>query len=228
MKKKIVLTLNILLLCTLAAFTYVYTEIDGRLVIKGVTASCFVALGLTNLAYAALSKPCKLVFPIVLALGLGFAMAGDLLLGWNFIIGAGLFAVGHILYAAAMYTRQRFARLDAIMSLVMFLIALMLLTFIPGMSFPDPLMRIVCYVYAVIISLMAGKAVSGFLREKTLTNALLALGSVLFFFSDVMLVLSWFAGAGRWADLACCWTYFPGQGILAHTVYHAVNHPISD
>ena len=165
MKKKIFLALNILLLAILAACTYVYMEIDGRLVMKGVTASCFVALGLVNLAYAAFTTPRKLTFPIVLAFGLCFAMAGDLLLGWNFIVGAGLFAVGHVLYAAAMYTRQRFAKLDAIMSLTMFLIAMLILTFTPGMAFPDPVMRIVCYVYAVIISCMAGKAVSGFLRE---------------------------------------------------------------
>lgn len=222
MKKKIFLTLNLLLLAALALCTYIYMEIDGRLVMKGVTAGCFVALGLTNLVCAALTRPRKLAFPIVLALGLCFAMAGDLLLGWNFILGAGLFAVGHLLYAAAMYTRQRFAKLDAGMSLVMFVIAMLVLTFTPGMSFPDPLMRIVCYVYAVIISLMAGKAISGFLRERTLTNALLALGSVLFFFSDVMLVLSWFAGAGRWADVCCLCTYFPGQGLLAHAGFHHV------
>ena len=220
--KKIFLTLNIILLAALLGCTYVYMEITGKLVMKGVTAGCFVALGLTNLVYAICTKPRKPTFPIVLALGLCFAMAGDLLLGWNFIIGAGLFAVGHILYAAAMYTRQRFARLDAAMSLLFFLIAMLILTFGPGMSFPDALMRIVCYVYAVIISCMAGKAVSGFLREKTPTTTLLALGSVLFFFSDVMLVLSWFAGAGRWADVCCLCTYFPGQGLLAHAVYHHV------
>lgn len=223
MKKKIFLTLNILLLVALLACTYIYMEITGKLVMKGVTASCFVALGLVNLVYAALSKPRKLAFPIVLALGLGFAMAGDLLLGWNFIVGAGLFALGHILYAAAMYTRQRFTKLDAIMSLVMFLIAMAILTFTPGMAFSDPVMRIVCYVYAVIISLMAGKAASGFLREKSLTNALIALGSVMFYFSDVMLVLSWFAGAGRWADVCCLCTYFPGQGLLAHSAWHHVS-----
>lgn len=222
MKKKLFLNLNIILLAALITCTYIYMEITGKLFMKGITASCFVALGLVNLICAAVSKPRTLAFPLVLALGLCFAMAGDLLLGWNFIVGAGLFALGHILYAAAMYTRQRFARLDALMSLVMFVIAMAILTFTPGMTFSDPVMRIVCYVYAVIISLMAGKAVSGFLRERTVTNALIALGSVLFFFSDVMLVLSWFAGAGRWADVACLCTYFPGQGILAHACYHHV------
>ncbi|MBE5774037.1 MAG: lysoplasmalogenase [Clostridiales bacterium] len=222
MQKKFFLTLNILLLAALLTCTYVYMEITGKLVMKGITASCFVALGLVNLTYAALTKPRKLAFPVVLAFGLCFAMAGDLLLGWNFILGAGLFALGHILYAAAMYTRQRFDKLDALMSLVMFVIAMAILTFTPNLTFSDPVMRIVCYVYAVIISCMAGKAVSGFLRERTLTNSLLALGSVMFYFSDVMLLLAWFAGAGRWADVCCLCTYFPGQGILAHVCYHHV------
>lgn len=222
MKKKLFLALNILLLAALITCTYIYMEITGKLFMKGITASCFVALGLVNLVYAALSKPRKMAFPIVLALGLCFAMAGDLLLGWNFIVGAGLFALGHLLYTAAMYTRQRFAKLDALMSVIMFAIAMLILTFTPNLTFSDPIMRIVCYVYALIISLMAGKAVSGFMREKTLTNALLALGSVMFYFSDVMLVLSWFAGAGRWADVCCLCTYFPGQGILAHAAYHHV------
>ncbi len=222
MQKKLFLTLNIILLAALVTCIYIYMEITSRLTMKGVTASCFVTLGLVNLIYAAVSRPRKLAFSLVLALGLCFAMAGDLLLGWNFIVGAGLFAVGHILYAAAMYTRQRFARLDAIMSLGMFVIAMAILTFTPGMAFSDPVMRIVCYVYAVIISLMAGKAVSGFIRERTLTNGLLALGSVLFFFSDVMLVLSWFAEAGSWADVCCLCTYFTGQGILAHAGFQHV------
>lgn len=227
MKKKVFLTLNLVLLAGLLVFTFIYMDISGKLVIKGITAGFFVLLGLVNLTYAALSKPRKLAFPTILALGLCFAMAGDLLLGWNFTLGAGLFALGHVLYTAAMFTRQRIAWLDAIMALAMLLIALLILTFTPGLTFSDPTMRIVCYAYAVIISLMAGKAVSGFLRERTLVNALIALGSMMFFFSDVMLVLSWFAGAGSWADTACLCTYFPGQGLLAHAVYHHVRENVA-
>lgn len=223
MKKKIFLTLNILLMIALLCCVYVYTNITGKLVMKGITAGCFVGLGAVNLLCSLLTRPRKLAFPSALVLGLVLAMSGDLTLGMNFILGAGLFAAGHLLYAVAMYIHQRFSRLDALISVAMFLIALALLTFTPSLYISDPAIRIVCYVYAVIISLMAGKAISCFLRQRTLTNALLALGSVMFYFSDVMLILAWFAGAGRWADLACCWTYFPGQGILAHAVYWYVH-----
>lgn len=215
MKRKLFLTMNVLLMAALFCCVYIYTNITGKLVMKGITAGCFVALGAVNFLYALLTKPRRLAFPAALLLGLALAMSGDLTLGKNFILGAGLFAAGHLLYAVAMYIRQRFSRLDAIMSVVMFLIALALLTFTPGLDISDPAIRIVCYIYAVIISLMAGKAISCFLRQRTLTNALLALGSMMFYFSDVMLILAWFASARRWADLCCCWTYFPGQGVLA-------------
>ena len=219
MKKKIFLTLNVLLMIALLCCVYVYTSITGKLVMKGITAGCFVGLGTVNLIYALLTKPRKLAFPAALLLGLVLAMSGDLTLGKNFILGAGLFAAGHLLYTVAMYIHQRFSKMDAFLSGVMFLLAMALLTFLPSLDISDPAIRIVCYVYAVIISLMAGKAISCFLRQRTLTNALLALGSVMFYFSDVMLILAWFAGAGRWADLCCCWTYFPGQGVLAISAF---------
>lgn len=222
MKKKLFLNLNIILLCILAVCIYIYDNINGRLVMKGTTAGCFAVLGLVNLVYALSVKPRKPAFPLCLSAGLILAMLGDILLGRNFILGAGLFAAGHVMYAVAMYARQKFARLDAVMSGVMFLLALAILTFTPNLIFSDPVMQVVCYVYAVIISAMAGKAISGFLRARTLVNGLLALGSVLFYFSDVMLVLSWFAGAGSWADTLCLFTYFPGQGILAHAGYWRV------
>ncbi len=218
--KKLFLNLNLLLLAVLAVCIYIYDNLNGTLMMKGVTAGCFVALGLVNLVCALLAKPRKPAFPVCLAAGLILAMAGDLSISRNFILGAGLFAAGHVFYAVAMYARQKFSLLDALMSGMMFIIALLILTFTPNLSFSVPVQRIVCYVYAVIISVMAGKAISGFLRERSPLHALLALGSVMFYFSDVMLLLAWFADAGSWADTLCLFTYFPGQGILAHSVFH--------
>lgn len=224
MEKKIFLGCNLLVLTGLAACTWIYTNITGSLRMKGITAGCFVLLGLTNLVYALFCRPRRIAFPLTLCAGLTLAMLGDILLGKSFILGAGLFAGGHILYAAAMYIRQRYAPLDLGMTGVMLLIALGILAFTPGLRLTDPALRTVCYAYALIISGMAGKAVSCFLRERTVVTGLLALGSVLFYFSDVMLLLAWFAGAGGWAGTVCLWTYFPGQGLLAHAGYWFVRH----
>lgn len=228
MSKRLFTALNVLLLAALAGCTFVYDTINGSLMMKGVTAGCFALLGLVNLAFALCTKPRQLRFPLCMAAGLVLAMLGDILLGRHFILGAGLFAAGHMLYAAAMYLRQRFRPLDAVMTAVMLLIALLILTFTPNLSFSSNVMRYVCYVYAVVISCMAGKALSGFLRERSTVAGLLALGSVMFYFSDVMLLLAWFAGAGDWSDTLCLYSYFPGQGVLAHAVFQQVRRSTRD
>ena len=86
MKKKVFLALNIILLCALAVCIYIYDNINGRLVMKGTTASCFAVLGLVNLVYAVCSKPRKLAFPVCLSVGLILAMMGDILLWLRFIV----------------------------------------------------------------------------------------------------------------------------------------------
>ena len=52
---------------------------------------------------------------------------------------------------------------------------------------------------------------------------IMAAGSVLFYFSDLMLVLRWFADAPRIASDLCLMTYFPAQGLLAASVYFHAN-----
>ena len=77
-------------------------------------------------------------------------------------------------------------------------------------------MQIVCLVYALIISLMVGKAISNFVKERTVLTATVLVGSILFFFfSDLMLVFDWFMGIGRIAALLCMSTYSPAECILA-------------
>ena len=69
--------------------------------------------------------------------------------------------------------------------------------------------------YALIISLMVGKAISNFVKERTVLTATVLVGSILFFFSDLMLVFDWFMGIGRIAALLCMSTYYPAECILA-------------
>ena len=62
---------------------------------------------------------------------------------------------------------------------------------------------------------MLGKAIGNFIREKNTVNGTIALASVLFFFSDLMLVFDWFAGGGRITGLLCMGTYYPAECLLA-------------
>ena len=66
---------------------------------------------------------------------------------------------------------------------------------------------------------MLGKALGNFIREKNLVNGTIAVASILFFFSDLMLVFDWFIGLWNWTDNACMGTYYPALCFLALAMF---------
>jgi len=62
---------------------------------------------------------------------------------------------------------------------------------------------------------MIGKAVGNFICEKNAVTGTIAAASILFFFSDLMLVFDWFIGLWSWTDHACMGTYYPALCLLA-------------
>ena len=213
--------LNALLIAAMLA-GMVWYRMAGGLSVKATVSCTFVAFGLINMIYALLAKAPKR-YPAVMLTGLTLAMLGDVTLGFDFIVGAGLFALGHVMYFIAFCGLQKFRAADLIPSAVIFAGAAALLLFYPRFSFGGALMQGVCLAYALIISCMVGKAVSNFRRERSGLTGLIMAASMLFFFSDLMLVLVYFAGAPRIADTLCLYTYFPAQMLLAHSMYGYVN-----
>jgi uncharacterized membrane protein YhhN len=147
--------------------------------------------------------------------GLTFAMCGDIVLNVWFIGGAILFAVGHVFYFVAYCFLQKFKWLDLIFGASIFIPSVLFITLAPIFDFGGIIMELVCIVYAIIISIMLGKAISNFVREKNLTNLLILIGSILFFFSDLMLLLNVFANLSVVFDVLCLVTYYPAECILA-------------
>ena len=86
-------------------------------------------------------------------------------------------------------------------------------------------MRPVVLVYALIISAMVGKSVSNLLTQPDTFRWLLTIGSILFWFSDLMLLIDMFGTPSRMTWILCSYTYWPGQNILAHALYHAKKAP---
>lgn len=99
-----------------------------------------------------------------------------------------------------------------------FPIVLCVVLFVPGLNYGADIMKVICCVYAAIISCMLGKALANMLREKTLANVIIFIGCALFFVSDLMLLLNVFAHL-RWASFMCLITYYPGQIIIAFGAY---------
>ena len=175
----------------------------------------FALLGTLNLLYAYVSQAEDKRFYIGMEAGLILAFLGDVLIGYDFIIGAATFALGHVCFVVAYCFMQNMKKLDSIISGVLFLGCLIFLLFCPLLTFEVQIFRIVCIVYALIMSTMLGKAVGNFVRERNAVTTTIAVASLLFFFSDLMLVFDWFIGLWSWADHACMGTYYPALCFLA-------------
>ncbi|MBQ7110712.1 MAG: lysoplasmalogenase [Thermoguttaceae bacterium] len=179
----------------------------------------FATLAVVNATFAfALNRPNRR-FYVAAVFGLLCAALGDVLIGFNFVWGAAAFGVGHLALIVAFSTARRFGRLDAVLSVAIFLFAAAFLNFFPGISFATPALKSVCVGYAAVISAMLGKAVGNFAASRTVANGAFASGAFLFFFSDTMLALNVFVGRWAWTDAACLATYFPAVYLLAFSLY---------
>jgi uncharacterized membrane protein YhhN len=209
----------ILLICAMACL--VCYDIFGGLWLKGVTSAWFVALGSVNL-WAVRTLPEKqLRFFLLMAAGLFCGMCADVLLGVMFFAGIGVFALGHVLYLAAFYTLEKFSLRDLGFIAPIAVISMFVVVGTPWITVTDPMLKNMLLGYALVISAMLGKAISNCVREPSLYRRMLVIGSVMFWFSDLMLAFDMFGQPSRLTWILCSYSYWPAQNLLAHSLYHA-------
>ena len=222
MKNKLMIIFNCLMFALIITGDLLYMLVfPANLWVKGVASFLFFACGLVNLIFT-FKKQQKNTkkYSILLTIGLFFAMLGDIFLGVNFVVGTGLFALGHIFFFVSFMFLSKFHFRDIFVWLVLVGISFCIM-FIPeslnfGSMFP------VVVVYALIISLMLAKSLSNMLFDREAKNSALSLifvGSLMFFLSDMMLMFCWFGGGERVFDVLCLSLYYPAEFVLALSVY---------
>lgn len=215
---KILLAVNTVVIAAIFILNYFYQLNGFDFTLKCICSGGFALLGIINLCYALISGQSNNAFYVGMASGLVLAMLGDVLIGYDFIIGAATFAAGHICFIVAYCFQHKTSLLDLLISGVLFLGALIFLLFCPLLTFEVPVFKAVCIVYALIISLMLGKAIGNFVKDKNAVTGVIAAASALFFFSDLMLVFDWFIGLWSWTSEACMGTYYPALCLLAFSM----------
>jgi len=215
MKRKLLIWNVIWMLITMifAAFFYV----KEALTLKSLASISFVILATGNLI--SLKKDSEKVSKssLVLFLGIVFCMIADVAIEFEFAIGAAVFALGHICYFIVYCCRQKFSFQDLLYGIPAFLASFYVVLFYQDMVYEPEILKVVCVVYAVIISVMAGKSLANYWKEKKVVNAVLTAGSWIFLVSDIMLVISMFAGKPTY--VFCVFLYYPAQCIMSHALY---------
>ncbi|MBR2908881.1 MAG: lysoplasmalogenase [Clostridia bacterium] len=221
--KKTFLILNIIF-GFLTILSLVFYGLCGGLWLKGVTSAGFVLQGVANVIYICLQKDKNIKFASLMLTGLVLSLIADVVLNVFFMVGALIFASAHILYVIAYSVLSKYSWKDLIYASIIFVPSALVITLVPLFDFGGILMEIICVVYALIISLMVGKAVSNLIKEKSATNIIIVIGSVLFFISDLMLLFDVFAKVPHSTalifDCLCLATYWPAQILLAYSIFH--------
>lgn len=183
--------------------------------IKIMCSSGFAIMGVINMLYAYKRVEEKKVL-LFMTLGLVFAFLGDVAINPNFVLGVIFFASGHIFFVLSYLAYKKLDKLDVILSVALGVFAVGFILLFPYIVFDVPVLKYVVLVYAVIISIMVGKSVGNALRDKSVFTGMIVAGSVLFFISDMMLLLAWFSTIeGRWTSHVCMGVYYPGLCLLA-------------
>ena len=148
---KIIFGLNIALIIAVCVINVFYQRADFNDTLKFIASSCFAVQGLINLFYAYKTKQTNMKFFIIMAIGLIFAMAGDIAIEIVFVAGAGIFAIGHIWFIIAYCALNDFKWKDLIYGAVLFVGAALFILLFKGLKFNPGFMKWVCLVYALII-----------------------------------------------------------------------------
>ena len=224
MKKKYYYIINAILIIGVLAGCIIF-DINRSPLTKSITSIGFVIIGTINLIYLLTHRSQDKSFGINMLIGLFFAMLGDILLEFVFIAGAALFAIGHIFYFVAYCTLIKFNWKDLIAGIVIFIPTTLLILFAPFFKFDGIVMKIVCIIYAIIICLMVSKAIANLIKQRNLLNTLIVIGSILFLFSDLMLLISRFAELPFFSHL-CILTYYPAQCVLSYLLLNCKTEKI--
>jgi len=221
MKKELKLgyEINLGFFGAIAIATALFLTLDcSPYITKTIASVLFVLCGVFNLIYAIVTKNLnKLSYLILMVVGLVFACLGDIFLIDYFLVGAILFAIGHIFFLISFFVLEKLNWRDVCVGLSIFAVALLVILLLPIFDFQG--MKIMIIAYALIISLMLGKALSNvFVKENRGVNAIIGLGALMFFLSDLMLLFYRFGGAPKVCDYMCVGLYYPAEFLLAFSI----------
>lgn len=219
MKNKAIWITNIILLTALVAADIMYMTIKASpYILKTLASAIFVFIASINFIYV-FKNDNKKSYKYLMLIGTLFAFGGDVFLIDHFVIGAALFAIGHVFYLISfcLLVKPRWTDLFIFLGIMIFAL---LVIFLYPFSFNGMMPLVI--VYAVIISLMLAKAIGNAFAKSSFHKPMIfiAIGAFLFFFSDLCLLFNVFGNLPRIMDILCLGTYYPAQGFLACSILY--------
>ena len=220
LKNKTLLILNVGFFVAILVFDILLLCFREPYIYKTIPSVLFVLCGVLNFIYVFKLEQRNKVFKYLMLIGLIFACLGDIVLIDYFVIGAILFAIGHIFFFISYSVLQKIKLRDISIALGILVVSLIVILVPQIFDFGEMLPVVI--VYAFIISFMLGKAISNVIeKEYRFENIWIMIGSILFFLSDLMLLFNVFTDISIVFDIICLILYYPAEFILASSIYYS-------
>lgn len=213
-EKFVMLSANFIFLLVVLTIAVIYSVTDLFL-FKTIASILFFLIAIINFIKA---KKNNFEFAVFMLIALGISMIADIVINDRFILGALTFALAHIFYFFSLNSLEKFRFRNLLYAVPFFIICVLLIFFLPNLNTIS--LNSVAVIYSVIISVMVGKALANLLKSRKKLYILIFTAYFLFFFSDVMLVIGYFAHIEFPQDL-CRLTYYPAQCFMAYSIYMA-------
>lgn len=185
MRKKI---LDLILLISMLGFSILFAKTSGPISLfwKTLASTIFMTLGFMYFDNQKHS--------FWLLLGMFYSFVADVLLQLEFIFGAIVFVIAHIIFIISFSKIQKLNIKDLKVSLIFTIITIFIVLFVNYINPIESTMLVVMIIYCMIISLMTSKALMNYITEKNRVNKILFVGAFLFLISDMFLLIDLFGG----------------------------------
>lgn len=179
------------------------------LILKPLTTVLILGLALSSVPRSQTS------YPILIALGLGFALAGDALLmfpGRGFLFGIFAFSGTHVFYFLAVASEAGVQVAQPVGLLIAILALALVISLWPGVQ---PRLRMPVILYVALITSMVAQTIGAWRALGTPALAMAAAGASLFFLSDALLAIRRFRSSFSGAQALVLSSYWVGQWLIA-------------
>lgn len=197
----------LILLSAVLAIFFDYSTSDWYYLCKPLTTILVILLPV-------LAKGVNSVFRRTLIVALCFCLLGDILLLKNdyFVFGLGAFLIGHLIFAKGFMGLHGFQK-TPITALVLLAIGIGLYTWL----YPDlGELKYPVAAYVLVILFMAWQGLGLYVQKKTKAYGFIALGVILFMFSDCMIAVNKFKTPFELSGLVILSTYWLAIALIAN------------
>ena len=213
----------LVLLCLVFDFGYIFFCVKKRFVVallcKTLASACFLVLGYQGYCLR------QDRFASYMVIGMAFDGLGDIFLGIRnlflkkpmFLCGTFSFLLGHVFYAVAMF--EMASSIIGYCISIAAIIVLCLYGHIKRLADNDKIYRCVGVVYVGMIMFIGILSMGLCLVDFNVSHLIMGIGSLMFVFSDMILIIYNFGERKEWMHPLYSALYYVGQSLIALSLH---------